>query len=400
MSRYNNVSRSRSKERHLSDYYKGDKYREEFDNKRKELDSERILDDLKEKQRIREKQLQNERQNFLKRENDLLREINRLRKENYEYNQETPERYNFQRYQNPKFYRPYSPKKFRFQPPDRNTYDNSYKLYNNPINKYQTFSIDNQRKELENKRDNFENQEEKKFKTASELGKIVSNLNEQNIKEGQKVRNKIYLPNIQGVNLVGLLLGPKGIFLKLLEKQSGCKIYINGKSIGKRERYINPNDNDQNNVLIIAESEEKLKRGTKLVQDIIYADEDTRNKIISEQLKASKKEAFEDLNFAFNKDELNNDDYLMTKYGPPSKESRFYKVPDDCINSIIGKNGEGIKKISIESKCKVEIAKAPIPNTKLRYIFIEGTEENYEIARELIEQIIGEYVNKSLYLNK
>jgi len=32
----------------------------------------------------------------------------------------------------------------------------------------------------------------------------------------------------------------------------------------------------------------------------------------------------------------------------------------------------------------------------LRYIFIEGSEENYEIAKELIEKIIGDYVNMNI----
>ena len=86
----------------------------------------------------------------------------------------------------------------------------------------------------------------------------------------------------------------------------------------------------------------------------------------------------------------------MTLEGPPGKDARYYKVPNDCINSIIGKNGETIKNIAIESNCKVQIAKAPIPNSKLRYVFIEGPEENYEIAKELIEKFIGDYVNMNL----
>ena len=83
----------------------------------------------------------------------------------------------------------------------------------------------------------------------------------------------------------------------------------------------------------------------------------------------------------------------MTSDGLPGKNSRYFKVPNDCISSIIGKEGERIKQIEIESNCKVQIGKAPIPNTKMRYIFIEGTEENYQIAKELIDKVIGEYAN-------
>ena len=232
---------------------------------------------------------------------------------------------------------------------------------------------------------NFEN------KFISHLTVINNNRNNTYNNQIKKFKKKIFLPNTPGINLVGLLIGPKGIFQRLLEKQSGCKIYVNGKNITKREKYISPNDNDEANVLIIGDTEEKLKRGVNLVKEIINADDDTKNKIINEQLKVSKQEELENLNFEFNSKE-----YLMTSDGLPGKNSRYFKVPNDCISSIIGKEGERIKQIEIESNCKVQIGKAPIPNTKMRYIFIEGNEENYQIAKELIDKVIGEYANSNL----
>ena len=112
------------------------------------------------------------------------------------------------------------------------------------------------------------------------------------------------MPNTPGINLVGLLIGPKGIFQRLLEKQSGCKIYVNGKNITKREKYISPNDNDEANVLIIGDTEEKLKRGVNLVKEIINADDDTKNKIISEQFTVLKKEGFDSLNYRTQKNDV------------------------------------------------------------------------------------------------
>ena len=390
MNRYKNVSRSRSKERHFDDYYERNKCNllkkelEEKEDMKRELNKERTLDNLKEEQRIKQKNWEIERYNFLKRENYLLKKLNQMKNKYSIYNQEIQ-------------------KKFHNEQNDFQKYDQAYYPknddYDNQRSHYQSYGSFNIKKNFEEKEKNFLKYDEKRGdKHLSELNQFMSNFKEEKNNEIHiKLRKKIYLPNKQGVNLVGLLIGPKGIFLKHLEKKSGCKIYVNGKTVGKRERYINPNDNDQNHVLIIADSEEKLKKGSKLVEDVIYADEDTRNKIISEQLKASKQEGFESLNFGAKNTELNSDDYLMTKEGPPSKNSRYYKVPDDCIGPIIGKNGEIIKKIEIESNCKVQIAKAPIPNSKLRYVFIEGNEENYQIAKELIEQVIGEYVNKKLY---
>jgi len=399
MSKYNNFSRSRSREKYNDDdYYERRKYnnekneKEEKEYRRKDLFIERQLENLQNEKIKREKEREIERQNFLRRENDLLREINSLKHRNNLYDQETPKKYYNQRYQYPKYSKPYNLGQSNFSTFNRNTYFN-----NNQEEQYKSSFSDNQKQNFESQRENFLNVDKNKYeKPASELDKLMSNLNEGNNKERQKFKNKIYLPKKPGVNFVGLLIGPKGIFLKLLEKQSDCKIYVNGSTIGKRERYINPDDNDKNHVLIIADSEEKMKRGTKLVEDILYADEDTRNKIISEQLKASKQGGFESLNFGFKKDELKSDDYLMTPYGPPGKNARFYKIPNDCVDFVIGNKGETIKNIEKESNCKVQIAKAPIPNTKLRYIFIEGSEENYEIAKELIEKIIGDYVNMNI----
>ena len=48
-----------------------------------------------------------------------------------------------------------------------------------------------------------------------------------------KHRCKIYLPHVQGINYVGLLIGPKGIYQKKLEEQTACKILIRGKNSHK-----------------------------------------------------------------------------------------------------------------------------------------------------------------------
>ena len=402
MSRYNNISRSRSREKYQDFYSDKNRYnyktkrKEEFEEMRREFkDNNFELEKLKEQKTVKEKQWDLERQIYLKRENDLLRELDRLKSQNSLYNKETTKKNYFQRNSFHKFYKPYYYNRNKFT-----TINQKSNFNDNPINKYNPFLSFNQKKNLdkENKNSSFKNTQ---HMSKSDLNELISNLEHGNngsnkeIIEKQKFKKKIYLPNKQGINFVGLLIGPKGIFLRLLEKQSGCKIFINGKTISKREKYICPNDNDEAHVLVVGDSEEKFKRGVRLVEDIINADEDTRNKIISEQLKASKQEGFESLNFGIKKNELKSEDHLITHYGPPSKNARFYKVPDDCINSIIGNNGETIKKIERESKCKVQIAKAPIPNTKLRYIFIEGTEENYEIAKDLIERNIGEYAGKN-----
>ena len=227
-----------------------------------------------------------------------------------------------------------------------------------------------------------------------EIDKLNQDIEKEKIFEKDKCTNKIYLPRIQGINLVGLLIGPKGAFQKLLESNTGCKIYINGKFVKKKEQYLTFRDNDRPHVFIVGDSEEKVRKATRLVEEIIYADEATRNKIMQEQLKLSKQDTREEnLNFEKKSGNTKDDDYLMTVSGPPGENARFYKIHNDYLGDVIGTNGETLKKIATDSNCKIHLGKALIPNTQLRYVFIEGTEENYQIAKRMIEKIIGDREN-------
>lgn len=49
------------------------------------------------------------------------------------------------------------------------------------------------------------------------------------LSDSSKIKKKILIPKVQGVNFVGLLIGPKGTYQKRLELQTGCKILIRGK---------------------------------------------------------------------------------------------------------------------------------------------------------------------------
>ncbi len=49
------------------------------------------------------------------------------------------------------------------------------------------------------------------------------------LNDNSKIKRKIFIPKVNGVNYVGLLIGPKGTYQKRLELQSSCKILIRGK---------------------------------------------------------------------------------------------------------------------------------------------------------------------------
>ena len=51
------------------------------------------------------------------------------------------------------------------------------------------------------------------------------------LNDNTKIKRKIFIPKVSGVNFVGLLIGPRGTYQKRLEQQSGCKILIRGKYV-------------------------------------------------------------------------------------------------------------------------------------------------------------------------
>ena len=222
--------------------------------------------------------------------------------------------------------------------------------------------------------------------------------------DAMKLKKKIYIPKKPGINYVGLLIGPKGTYQKRLQQQSGCKILVRGKGTQKEGMPPQPDDNEEKHVLIIGDTEENINRASHLVEKILFADEATRTKIKAEQIKASQEIRTElllkdnslPLASGANKGKPLIEQHLMTPYGPPDKSARYLQVPDDCVGLIIGKNGDTIRRLNRESACKIQIAVTPIPNTKMRYVFIEGPEDRYEIAKKLIEAIIGEQVNMKL----
>ena len=81
----------------------------------------------------------------------------------------------------------------------------------------------------------------------------------------------------------------------------------------------------------------------------------------------------------------------MTPYGPPSPNAYCIPVPNECVGLIIGKGGEMIRALQIKSNAKISVAKAMIPDTTLRNVFVEGSLEIYMVAKKLIDSIIDEH---------
>ena len=207
------------------------------------------------------------------------------------------------------------------------------------------------------------------------------------ILEGGKLRKKIYLPRKNGVNYIGLLIGPRGMYQKKLEEDTGWKILIRGNlpllRRGLREGSHKPEDNDHEHVLIITDSKENMKKAEEHIRRVITASENERNRIRQEQLCAALKisqTVYEEL-----------DESLLTPYGPPSPFAHIIPVPNECVGLIIGRGGETIRQLQVQSGAKIQVAKREVLNTSMRNVFVEGPPENYEKARKLIEDVVEEH---------
>ena len=79
---------------------------------------------------------------------------------------------------------------------------------------------------------------------------------------------------------------------------------------------------------------------------------------------------------------------MMTPYGPPSALAYIIPIPDDCVGLIIGKGGETIRQLQLESGAKVQVAKKMIEDTGMRNVLVEGPDEKFQRAKEMIEEIV------------
>ena len=207
--------------------------------------------------------------------------------------------------------------------------------------------------------------------------------------EGSMIREKLYLPQ-DGVNYIGLLIGPKGLFQKKLEGESGCKILIRGKGSQKEGQPPQPDDDDDQHVLIMGDTKEAVQRAIDSCNRIINADEETRNMIRKEQLTIAAE--INKAIYSTDNNESNNpsqvDESMLTPYGPPSPYAYILPVPNESIGLIIGKKGETIRRLQQDSGAKIQVAKKEVEETKQRYVFIEGPEDKYQHAKMLIEEIV------------
>lgn len=91
-------------------------------------------------------------------------------------------------------------------------------------------------------------------------------------KKQSRLTEKVFIPyrDFPEINFIGQLIGPRGKTLQKMEADSGAKISIRGKGSVKDGKISNNGSEEEDqHCLIMADSEEKIKKAVKLILDII-----------------------------------------------------------------------------------------------------------------------------------
>ena len=86
-----------------------------------------------------------------------------------------------------------------------------------------------------------------------------------------------------------MIIGPRGLTQKKMEKESGAKIAIRGKGSmkdgkGRMTGKVNPGDDEPLHVLITADTNESLKKAEEMVRKLLIPIEEGKNEHKRQQL--------------------------------------------------------------------------------------------------------------------
>jgi len=108
-----------------------------------------------------------------------------------------------------------------------------------------------------------------------------------------KATRKLYIPQngeTPQESYVSLILGPRGVTQKALEKQTKCKIYIRGHGASRGKNYTFENEDEPMHVLIQADTEEDVENACAILEPILSGkldDEENRKHRMDLMLMAS-----------------------------------------------------------------------------------------------------------------
>ncbi|KAK8171835.1 hypothetical protein BKA80DRAFT_13116 [Phyllosticta citrichinensis] len=119
--------------------------------------------------------------------------------------------------------------------------------------------------------------EDERHKLVEKAMKIIPNYHPpSDYRRPTKTQEKVYVPvnDYPEINFIGLLIGPRGNTLKKMETESAAKIAIRGKGSvkegkGRSDAAHTSNQEEDLHCLIMADTEEKVNKAKKLINNII-----------------------------------------------------------------------------------------------------------------------------------
>ncbi|KAM7274950.1 hypothetical protein ACFE04_016816 [Oxalis oulophora] len=164
---------------------------------------------------------------------------------------------------------------------------------------------------------------------------------------------KIDIPN----NRVGVIIGKGGETIKYLQLQSGAKIQVT------RDMDAEPGSN--NRAVELMGTSDQIAKAEQLITDVL-AEADAGGS--------------------------GNAPRRLTT-GQPGSDHFSMKIPNNKVGLVIGKGGETIKNIQARTGARVQVIPLHLPpgdNSAERTVQIDGTSEQIDHAKQLVDEVISE----------
>ncbi|KAL2548495.1 KH domain-containing protein [Forsythia ovata] len=164
---------------------------------------------------------------------------------------------------------------------------------------------------------------------------------------------KIEIPN----GRVGVIIGKGGETIKYLQLQSGAKIQVT------RDMDADPNSSTRG--VELTGTPDQIAKAEQLINDVLAEAEAGGSGTVSRRFT-----------------------------GPPSGAEQFVmKIPNNKVGLVIGKGGETIKNMQASTGARIQVIPLHLPpgDTSLeRTVQIDGSSEQVEAAKELVNEVISE----------
>ncbi|GAV56958.1 KH_1 domain-containing protein [Cephalotus follicularis] len=163
---------------------------------------------------------------------------------------------------------------------------------------------------------------------------------------------RIDIPN----NRVGVIIGKGGETIKFLQVQSGSKIQVT--------RDNEADLNSPNRTVELMGTPEQIAKAEQLINEVLSEADAGGSGIVSRRVSG----------------QSGSDNYVT-------------KIPNNKVGLVIGKGGETIKNIQSRSGARVQVIPLHLPpgdTSQERTLQIDGTTEQIEVARQLVDEVISE----------